>query len=40
MHRLESVQGRLIKHSLGLSKLSHNTALHKALNTEKGRSCK
>ncbi|KAK2160957.1 hypothetical protein NP493_1613g00065 [Ridgeia piscesae] len=24
MRRLESVQGRLIKHSLGLSKLSHS----------------
>ena len=30
MRRLESVQGRLIKQSLGLSKLSHNTALFKA----------
>ena len=29
MRRLESVQGRLIKQSLGLSKLSHNTALLK-----------
>ena len=35
MRRLESVQGRLIKQSLGLSKLSHNTALPKALNIEK-----
>jgi hypothetical protein len=35
MRRLESVQGRLIKQSLGLSKLSHNTALLKALNIEK-----
>ena len=35
MRRLESVQGRLIKHSLGLSKLSHNTALFKTLNIEK-----
>ena len=35
MHRLESVQGSLIKQSLGLSKLSHNTALLKALNIEK-----
>ena len=35
MRRLESVQGRLIKHSLGLSKLSHNTALLKALIIEK-----
>ena len=33
--RLESVQGRLIKQNLGLSKLSHNTALLKALNAEK-----
>ena len=31
----ESVQGSLIKQSLGLSKLSHNTALFKALNIEK-----
>ena len=31
----ESVQGSLIKQSLGLSKLSHNTALLKALNIEK-----
>ena len=35
MRRLEYVQGRLIKQSLGLSKLSHNTALLKALNIEK-----
>ena len=35
MRRLESVQGRLIKQSLGLSKLPHNTALLKALNIEK-----
>ncbi|KAK2173955.1 hypothetical protein NP493_841g00000 [Ridgeia piscesae] len=35
MRRLESVQDRLIKQSLGLSKLSHNTALLKALNIEK-----
>ena len=35
MRRLESVQGRLIKQSIGLSKLSHNTALLKALNIEK-----
>ena len=35
MRRLESVQGSLIKQSLGLSKLSHNTALLKALNIEK-----
>ncbi|KAK2177349.1 hypothetical protein NP493_604g01048 [Ridgeia piscesae] len=35
MRRLESVQGRLIKQSLGLSKLSHNTAFFKALNIEK-----
>ncbi|KAK2172064.1 hypothetical protein NP493_995g00055 [Ridgeia piscesae] len=35
MRRLESVQGRIIKQSLGLSKLSHNTALLKALNIEK-----
>ncbi|KAK2180282.1 hypothetical protein NP493_448g02013 [Ridgeia piscesae] len=35
MRRLESVQGRLIKQSLGLSKLSHNTAFLKALNIEK-----
>ena len=34
MRRLESVQGRLIKQSLGLSKLLHNTALLKALNIE------
>ena len=33
--RLESVQGRLIKQSLVLSKLSHNTALLKAPNIEK-----
>ena len=33
--RLESAQGKLIKQSLGLSKLSHNTALLKALNIEK-----
>ena len=32
MRRLESVQGRLIKQSLVLSKLSHNTALLKTLN--------
>ncbi|KAK2180202.1 hypothetical protein NP493_453g00018 [Ridgeia piscesae] len=35
MRRLESVQGRLIKQSLGLSKLSHNTALLKTLNIER-----
>ncbi|KAK2181330.1 hypothetical protein NP493_403g03005 [Ridgeia piscesae] len=35
MRRLESVQGRLIKQSLGLSNLSHNTALLKASNIEK-----
>ena len=35
MRRLESVQSRIIKQSLGLSKLSHNTALRKALNIEK-----
>ena len=35
MRRLESAQGKLIKQSLGLSKLSHNTALLKALNIEK-----
>ena len=35
MRQLESVQGRLIKQSLGLSKPSHNTALPKALNIEK-----
>ncbi|KAK2165181.1 hypothetical protein NP493_1379g01029 [Ridgeia piscesae] len=35
MRRLESVQGRLIKQSLGPTKLSHNTALLKALNIEK-----
>ncbi|KAK2156296.1 hypothetical protein NP493_1984g00006 [Ridgeia piscesae] len=33
--RLKSVQGRLIKQSLGLGQLSHNTALLKALNIEK-----
>ena len=33
--RLESAQGKLIKQSIGLSKLSHNTALLKALNIEK-----
>ena len=35
MRRLEFAQGKLIKQSLGLSKLSHNTALLKALNIEK-----
>ena len=35
MRRLESVQCRLIKQRLGLSKLSHNTALLKALNIKK-----
>ena len=35
MSRLESAQGKLIKQSLGLSKLSHNTALFKALYIEK-----
>ena len=35
MRQLESVQGRLIKQSLGLSKLSHNTTLLKGLNIEK-----
>ena len=35
LRRLEYVQGRLIKQSLGFSKLSHNTALLKALNIEK-----
>ena len=35
MRRLESVQDRLIKQSLGLTKLLHNTALLKALNIEK-----
>ena len=35
MRLLESVQGRLIKQSIGLSKLSQNTALLKALNIEK-----
>ena len=34
MRRLESVQGRLVKQSLGLRKLSHNTALLKAPNIE------
>ena len=34
-HRLESVQGRLIKQSLELSKLSHNMAFLKALNIDK-----
>ena len=35
MRRLESAQGNLFKQSLGLSKLSHITALLKALNIEK-----
>ena len=35
MRRLESAQGKLIKQSLGLSQLSHNTALLNALNIEK-----
>ena len=35
IRRLESVQGRLIKQTLGLNKLSHNTALFKALTIEK-----
>ena len=35
MRRLDSAQGKLIKQSLGLSKLSHNTALLTALNIEK-----
>ena len=35
MRRLESVQGSLIKQSLGLSNLSNNTALLKTLNIEK-----
>ena len=35
MRRLESVQGRLIKQSIGLSKLSHNTELLTAINIEK-----
>ena len=35
MRRLESVQDRSIKQSLGLSKLLHNTALLKELNIEK-----
>ena len=35
MRRLESAQGKLIKQSLRLSKLSHNTALLIALNIEK-----
>ena len=34
MRRLESAQGKLIKQSIGLSKLSHNTALLKALTIE------
>ena len=33
--RLESAQDKFIKQSIGLSKLSHNTALLKALNIEK-----
>ena len=35
MRPLESAQGKLIKQSLGLSKLSHNTALLKAINIDK-----
>ena len=35
MRRLESVQGRLIKQSLRLSKLLHNIALLKSQNIEK-----
>ena len=35
MRRLESAQGKLTRQCLGLSKLSHNTALLKALNIEK-----
>ena len=35
MRRLESAHGKFIKQSLGLSKLSHNTALLKALHIEK-----
>ena len=35
MHRLESVQGRLIKQNLGLTKLPYNIALPKALDIEK-----
>ena len=34
MRRLESVQGRLIKQSLGSTKLCHNTASLKALNID------
>ena len=34
MRRLESVQGRLVKQSLGLSKQSHNAALLKTVNIE------
>ena len=35
MRRLESIPGRFIIQSLGLNKLSYNTALLKALNIEK-----
>ena len=35
IRRLECLQGRLIKQSLGLSKLSHNAAIFKTLNIEK-----
>ena len=35
MRRLKSIQGRLIKQSLGLSKRSHSTVLLRALNIEK-----
>ena len=35
MRRLESAQGNLIKQSIGLRKLSHNTALLKTLHIEK-----
>ena len=40
MCRLEFIQGRLIKLSLGLTKRSHNTAFLKALNIEKGEGLK
>ena len=33
--RMESIQGRLIKQCLGLSKRSHNSAVLKALNIDK-----
>ena len=38
--KMESIQGRLIKQCLGLSKRSHNSAVLKALNSQSPKYCK